>query len=112
MATSVSPNSPLSPHPQGKLLPSLVPLPRPQARRHLPEESNRPLCSFSRRSRLYGPRPPAFHAFLPSVPVAGDGSIDLLLFALDWREQIFICVLTLESVNPAQPFAQDVASHR
>lgn len=48
---------------------------------------------------------------LPSFLVACDGRIDLLLFALDWREQIFIFMLTLEPVNPAQAFAQDVASH-
>lgn len=111
MATSVSPSSHLSLPLMRLLLPPLAPSLRPVLKAPPRRKQSPPLLLLSQITALQS-QTSDVSCVLPSVLAAGDRSIDPLLFALDWREQIFIFMLTLESVNPAQPFAQDVASHR
>lgn len=48
---------------------------------------------------------------LSNALVVYDGGTDLVLLSMDWWKQIFIFSLTFESVNPAQPFTQCLASN-
>lgn len=89
----------------------LVPLPMPQYGKYLWGRKQSPhlllplqilvlYCQFSNVSYISS-----------SFPVASCRRTSLLLFTLDWWRQRYTFLLTLESINPAQPFSKCLASH-